>query len=286
MKITVVSDLHLEFVDLTLENTQLADTIVLSGDIMLSKAIAKYLKIKNAENKTTVKATEWLNKNEMHIYNLGFRFYEFLSRCSNKFENVIYLAGNHEFYNDNWYSTLDTLRAACAEFKNVTFIEESHVNIGMLTFVGGTLWTNLNKRDPITVGYIKTRINDFMLIRNERKEYAKLHPYDTVDRHDSTLAYIKIIVEGDPSRKYIVTGHHGPTPKSVHPRYTDWQLNGGYSSDLSEFILDHPQIVLWTHGHTHVPHDYMMGTTRVVCNPRGYANKENTGWDPNMVVEV
>jgi hypothetical protein len=51
-------------------------------------------------------------------------------------------------------------------------------------------------------------------------------------------------------------------------------MNGGYRSELSEFILDHPQIKLWTHGHMHDPFDYMIGTTRVVCNPRGYAGHD------------
>ena len=51
-------------------------------------------------------------------------------------------------------------------------------------------------------------------------------------------------------------------------------VNGAYSSDLSEFILDRPQIKLWTHGHTHDTFDYMIGTTRIVCNPRGYDGYE------------
>ena len=50
--------------------------------------------------------------------------------------------------------------------------------------------------------------------------------------------------------------------------------SGGFSSDLSEFILNHPQIKLWTHGHTHDEFDYTIGSTRIVCNPRGYANYE------------
>jgi hypothetical protein len=62
---------------------------------------------------------------------------------------------------------------------------------------------------------------------------------------------------------------------STHPRYaSDYLMNGGYRSDLSELILDNPQIVLWTHGHMHDPFDYMIGTTRVVCNPRGYAGHD------------
>jgi hypothetical protein len=51
-------------------------------------------------------------------------------------------------------------------------------------------------------------------------------------------------------------------------------MNGAYSSRLDDFILNHPQIKLWTHGHTHEDFDYMIGTTRVVCNPRGYINYE------------
>jgi hypothetical protein len=51
-------------------------------------------------------------------------------------------------------------------------------------------------------------------------------------------------------------------------------MNGAYSSDLSDFILDHPQIKVWTHGHTHHNFDYMIGDCRIVCNPRGYINYE------------
>jgi hypothetical protein len=51
-------------------------------------------------------------------------------------------------------------------------------------------------------------------------------------------------------------------------------MNGGYHSDLSEFMLDRPGIKLWTHGHTHEVFDYKVGECRVVCNPRGYIGHE------------
>jgi Icc-related predicted phosphoesterase len=73
----------------------------------------------------------------------------------------------------------------------------------------------------------------------------------------------------------VVVGHHAPSKASTHPRYlNDTTMNGAYSSDLSEFILDRPQIKLWVHGHTHDSFDYMIGSTRVVCNPRGYDGHE------------
>jgi len=49
--------------------------------------------------------------------------------------------------------------------------------------------------------------------------------------------------------------------------------------------MDHPQIRLWTHGHTHEDFDYMVGSTRIVCNPRGYINHEERAdtWQPKLV---
>jgi hypothetical protein len=56
-------------------------------------------------------------------------------------------------------------------------------------------------------------------------------------------------------------------------------MNGAYSTDLDNWILDRRQIKLWTHGHTHESFDYMIGTTRVVCNPRGYIDFETRADD-------
>jgi Icc-related predicted phosphoesterase len=91
-------------------------------------------------------------------------------------------------------------------------------------------------------------------------------------------------------RKFVVVGHHTPSFQSAHPMYkNEYLMNGGYHSELSEFILDHPQIKLWTHGHIHHCFDYRIGETRIVCNPRGYVSdgySEDSGWNPNIILEV
>ena len=118
-------------------------------------------------------------------------------------------------------------------------------------------------------------LNDFNVIRNSGRNYAKLSPFDTVLRHKKTLEYIKHVITNDSSKNYVVVGHHAPSKLSTKPRYEkDVEMNGAYSSDLNEFILAHPQIKLWTHGHTHDLFDYMIGNTRIVCNPRGYHGYE------------
>ena len=107
---------------------------------------------------------------------------------------------------------------------------------------------------------------------------GKFTPEDAVEDHRKMLEYIDVVTSmlGKNDNKYVVVGHHAPSKSSTKPRYQDDTLmNGGYSSDLSDFILDRPCIKLWTHGHTHDVFDYMVGSTRVVCNPRGYDGYED-----------
>jgi Icc-related predicted phosphoesterase len=108
---------------------------------------------------------------------------------------------------------------------------------------------------------------------------SRWSPEDSVEDHKKMLDYIKIVTE-DNTKKYIVVGHHAPTPLSIAEWFKhDTLMNGAYHSDLSEFIMNRPQIKLWTHGHMHNVSDYMMGDTRVVCNPRGYIKYEQRAKD-------
>jgi hypothetical protein len=120
-------------------------------------------------------------------------------------------------------------------------------------------------------------MNDYRVIRNDEHGYTKLRPAHSMWRHQQTMSYFKTVLADRKDEKCVIVGHHSPSHLSIHEKYKGQDLmNGGYHSDLSEFILDHPQVKLWTHGHTHDPFDYTVGETRIVCNPRGYG-----GWDEN-----
>jgi Icc-related predicted phosphoesterase len=162
-------------------------------------------------------------------------------------------------------------------YSNIHFLDNEQVEIEGVTFVGGTLWTDMNRNDPTTLQLIEGMMNDFRIIRNSQRNYGRFAPLDAVVHHRETLEYIKSVVDSDTTKKYVVVGHHAPCALSISETYkNEYYMNGGYYSDLSEFILDRPQISLWTHGHMHNPSDYMMGGTRIVCNPRGYK-----GHDPH-----
>ncbi len=277
MKIKLVSDLHLEFADINITNNENCDVLILSGDILTANDLHDHPES---------------NYSHLEIAALKFgqaraqMFRDFLKRCSFQFPHVVYVAGNHEFYHGRFHQGVDHLREECAKFTNVYFLERDVQIIDDVVFVGGTLWTDMNKGDPLTMHAIGDMMNDFRVIKNDNHGYTKLRPAHVMDRHRKTVGYIQQIVDFNKDKKCVVVGHHAPSFQSISEQYKhETLMNGGYASDLSEFILDRPQIKLWTHGHMHQTFDYMIGETRVVCNPRGY-HDENPGFNPNLVLEI
>lgn len=292
MKLYLCSDVHIEFGPLEVHNKDNADVLILSGDIVVASAF------KNNDPQGIIEPSK-------HAQN----FLNFFHQCSTKFKDVIYVMGNHEHYNGDFATSASILRAVLKEYPNIHLLDKETKTIGDVTFIGGTLWTDMNKEDALTLYHIQRAMNDFRIVTNsnrtvnhkvpiykknedgtyvkdengnyiqekmEFKQYtATFSPEDAVKEHKEMLQYISTIVEGKHDQKFVVIGHHAPSKASTKPRYQkDVLMNGGYSSDLSEFILDRPQIKLWTHGHTHDVFDYMIGTTRIACNPRGYIGYE------------
>ena len=281
MKIAIASDLHLEFGDLEIDNDQGADVLILSGDILVAKDIAQ-------RDPYGVMGPEYRSN----------RYHDFMQRCSALFPHVIYVMGNHEHYNGDFAKTGAHLKDVLGYLKNVYVLDREIKIIDDVTFIGGTLWTDMNNGDSLTLYHMKGMMNDFRIIENSNrmvtfKAYEQIHgvdnrerpifkervakfsPEDAFEEHAKMKGYISQIVAEKPDQKFVVVGHHSPSKLSTHPRYADdTVMNGGYSSDMDEFIAERPQIKLWTHGHTHHPFDYVIGETRVVCNPRGYINYE------------
>jgi hypothetical protein len=286
MKIKLVSDIHLEFSDFFIKNDNNCDVLILGGDIMVAQDLHDHPEPANTADQAAIANSTGLG----HRQERAQRFRDFLKRCSFQFPHVIYIAGNHEFYHGKFFAGLDYLRSECSKFPNVYFLEREVKRIDDVLFLGGTLWTDCNKHDPLTMHALSDMMNDFRIIRNDHSGYRTMSTKDICERHRNTLQYFRTVLADNKDTKCVVVGHHSPSHMSIHPQYAhDQIMNGGYHSDLSDFILDHPQIKLWTHGHTHHPFDYMIGDTRVVCNPRGYENdgySEDTGWNPDIVLEV
>ena len=255
MKIALASDIHLEFGDIDLHNDQAADVLILSGDICT--------------------VPDLIRKGDTMVR-------DFFSNCSSRFKNVVYVMGNHEHYRGDVSKSHAQAQEVFDDLglANIHLLEKSSVTIDDVVFVGGTLWTDCNSHDVMTMWNAGRSMNDYRMIKNNASGHAggpwKLIPQHTVDDHARMKDYICSVVDGRPDQRFVVVGHHAPSEQSVAEMYkNDTLMNGNFFSNLEQFILDRPQIELWTHGHMHNSSDYTIGTTRVVCNPRGYIGHED-----------
>jgi len=271
VKISLASDLHLEFGDLDFDNKDNAQVLILSGDICVAHDITQ-------RDPYGVMGPEYRSN----------RFHDFFQRCHDRFPHVIYIVGNHEYYHGDFATAFAHLKDVLGYLPNLHVLEKESITIDDVTFLCGTLWTDMNREDPHTLWEIRRYMNDFRIIRDSRNPVhykdpegvfhtreGRFSPESSVEEHRAMLKFIEESIASNPTAKYVVVGHHSPSKLSTHPQYADQTMvNGAYSSNLDEFIMDRPQIKLWTHGHTHHEFDYMIGSCRVMCNPRGYDGYE------------
>jgi len=262
MKIKVVSDLHLE----TCEHDQgvpdlgEGEVLILGGDILCARHFKKDGPLKK-------------------VYN------DFLKRCVDNFDWVLYLAGNHEAYGYNYEGTWDVLKENLPE--GIHLMENSVVKIKDWNFIGATLWTDFRNENALEMMEAKNCMNDYKTIRIG-SNYRKLNPDDTLKFHKKSKQFLLDTLPMFKNQKVWVLTHHAPSYQSVHPKYRNSGIaNGAYVSDLDDLIFDNPIIKYWSHGHTHESMDYMIGGCRVISNPRGYFPTEvNPDFDSNFEVDT
>lgn len=269
MKIREVSDLHLEWdphwLPSNIANDDGIDVLILSGDIMVA---------------------DYFQRGEESPYYITAQiFRNFIKYCSENYPHVIYVMGNHEHYQGRFNDTQTILEEEFSKHENFHLLERQVLHVDGVDFIGGCLWTDLNRNDPNTAYTLSRGMNDYRVVQYRQGDiYRKLIPSDTRQIHDETLRFFRQVIGA--SEKCVVCTHHAPSTMSIGDKFKhDYHMNGGYASDLSEFILDHPQIKVWFHGHMHDSSGYFIGETRIIANPKGYRD-ENENFNPKMIVEI
>lgn len=232
MKIRVYSDVHNEFVPgrewvpARLE-TDPETVLVLAGDVANGKKLADYV-----------------------------------DSLADRFLAVVYILGNHELYKRN----IDKKEGFVASAKNAHFLDNDVVEINGVEFVGTTLWTDMNRKDPLSCWEAKGIMNDFRYIK-QGDSYTRFTPGRWLLENDKARVFLKSAV--NPDRKQVVVTHHPP----------DYACAGGnpnagnrfdayyYNRDLQDLIAD---AGFWVFGHTHHRFTGYLGDTYVYSNPRGY----------------
>ncbi|TPK85446.1 metallophosphoesterase [Mesorhizobium sp. B2-4-17] len=252
MRIWLLSDLHLEYTDLRQPlKIPEADVFVVAGDLCRAPA----------------NGVHWLAK---HIP---------------QDMPCVYVAGNHEHYRGSIKEGLEDGRAAAAQFANIHFLENDSVIIQGVRFIGSTLWTDyrIEGSPELAMHYARERMNDHRQIAEQRNPWKRFLPQTAYRTHQDSRRFVESALKSDPITTVVVT-HHLPHRGSIPARFAGDLLNAAYASDLSS-IIEQRQPTLWVHGHTHDSCDYRVGSTRIVCNPRGY-DDENGTFNPQLVVRI
>lgn len=242
MRINYFSDVHLEFGEQALPDTD-ADIVVAAGDI--------------------------------GVFGQGVSWLKAIGKP------VVYVAGNHEFYNNEYHAVLTMLRQECAG-SNIQFLEKDQTVIQGVRFLGCTLWADLLSDGEEKAEAIGKTLNDFRKIRFKDEPFSQAH-FSLL--HEEAKVWLeKQLAEPFKGRTVVVT-HHAPTEWSWIETPNALKKMA-YCNDLKALFHEY-EIAAWFHGHVHNMGDYRIADARILSNTRGYVGRRVVeAFDINKVVDI
>ena len=236
MKIQIASDLHLEFWDGTNANQVKKvdrDLLILAGDISVGTGAKAFIK--------------------EHL----------------KISPVVYVPGNHEYYDWMMRDELDAWwrNQAAKKLPDLHYLQMDEVVLDGVRIKGATWYSDFWGEGS---EYAQQGIADF------KYPYNQPGIWDTdkhLDAHVQATEWLKqgeradvIVTHFPPTKEAIAKIYMSPNPASI--------FNSYFINDKEDLVRElNPK--LWISGHTHTPFDYMVGNCRCVGNPRGYPNESN-----------
>jgi predicted phosphohydrolase len=246
-------------------------------------------------------------------------YQEFLLHQADKFEHVLVIAGNHEYYKQSVQAANRTIAEISKKKENIHFLNRTSVQIGNVLFLGCTLWTNIpdekeeeiemvcndyrciyTEQDALATDSSETKLtekedNETEISGDGEQKTRRITAKDTKRWHREELEWILGEVEkvkrDKPDLKVVVLTHHAPSK---------WRCLEPFTRDRPHQFMTYtnleshfgPPIVVWAFGHTHWSSDNIINGTRVVSNQYGYITygafdgKGSNWFRPEWVIDI
>jgi len=204
----------------------------------------------------------------------GSKIYQsFLTWCGAQFEKVLVVLGNHEFYGNEYFKTLEQAQKDCTNAgKNVIFCNQTSLEINNHVILATTLWSHINDQ---AMEKIQIRLADYeqiSIIDPETQKKRNLHPRDTVGFHKKDVAWISEKISNT-KLPVIILSHHAPSMTCSEPDIPPTDVCSAAFCSSLDYLFDDP-VLAWGFGHTHFPIDFTSGTCHLLSNPAGYPGHE------------
>jgi Icc-related predicted phosphoesterase len=223
---------------------------------------------------------------------------EWLSRNILPRMPVVTVLGNHEFFGYD-IPGARRMAASMAADLGIHLLDDSSADIDGVRFAGGTLWTdfrlfedtdeNTTFTQRACMAEAKSKFGDFDEIwateASDRQMARLFNPRDALGLHQGTVSYLDRLLHDSDSTPTVIVTHHAPSSRSIHSKFIEMPTSAAFASSMDSFISAF-QPDLWIHGHVHDSFDYRIGSTRIVCNPRGYEAHPNPAFQSSMILTV
>lgn len=256
MKIALASDLHFEFhknqADWLPPIAEGCDVIILAGDIGVGDA--------------TLDAVSKIASTHPDA-------------------QLVWLAGNHEFYRCSVDSQIKKFRDACVPLERVHYLENSKVEVGGITFLGCTLWSGfdgLGKENTFdSMQRALANIADFSLIAG-----GTFTPRDAAQKFLESRYWLERELARLDAATTVVVTHFPPCREARNIHFEESPLSAYFQANCGD-LIERYQPMLWCYGHNHYSDELYIGVTRVVSNQLGYPGEYAlTNYDACKIIEL
>lgn len=250
----------------------------------------------------------------------GAQLYEpFLKYCSENFEHVFYITGNHEYYNDSkaikYIKTKEfieksvsedelrrisarfpretpkirnqKIREICSKFSNIHFLDKETYKIPNtdIIIVGCTLWSKLDMNP-----FMLPQFNDFHRICETKDNTLMPKTYDDWnEEHVEFLGNTLTKIQNEsPDLKIVVLTHHCPTYDIIIEKYSSNDPNNMNSFFANKDLISPfgKNVKAWICGHTHGCKTINVEGTIVATNTFGYEWETIEGFKNDATLEI
>jgi hypothetical protein len=288
MKFRVISDLHVEFY---------------AHPQYLQKKLNKLYPVIDPDEILIIAGDLGVAGSGITKFSMNEEYRSMLQYFARKWNTVILVPGNHEYYDRDKYCKLDYIDAMidfeCKKLgiiflnKNIIKIREQSSDLEPkpnqnLYILGCTLWSEATQQ-------AYKGMNDKLKAILSHKELITIH-----NEHKEWIEKtIHCVQRKDKNAKILIITHHLPLIELTHPKYLTPKykpLNSAYASDLS-LLMDstnlnihkkdsHNSICFWCCGHTHEMTKATHKGINFFINPMGYPRESRVTKTQNEIIEI